>query len=460
MKYRSLVGVAGKMVLTMLVMLFTAVLFHACDPENNNLGVDIFPSEDTIMVYSDTITDLETRLVRSRPRITSVLDNASTTRTYFLGSMVDSIRGHTRAEIVTELGLSRVGEFGEEPYIDSLRLSLFVNEVLGDTAAGMRIRVYEFTDSLDMGTSYYSDYDVTGKYDPEPLVDEVIVPEPGTLYDFDINDPELLDRIIAAANPDDSTFFYPSRTQRLFRGLYITMEPVDEGGALAKLQLTNSLAGLKFKYFHDTIVEIAADTIPLSTYTLGFNDDHAQKVNIFQHDFTGTTIATCLDDPGAVPGIAYAQGMAGVNVKVTIPDITDYVGEGIIAINAARLVFYVVPDSIMGIPEEDYPQQLMMETRLDDGTYIPMYDRVIATDRVFFGMLTQSNENSAFLDPLYFYTFNIARHLQSVVSGEIGNGELYIYVDDPATSNKIIKFWSNHSGHEGGLKLELIYTKF
>jgi hypothetical protein len=120
----------------------------------------------------------------------------------------------------------------------------------------------------------------------------------------------------------------------------------------------------------------------------------------------------------------------------------------------------VVPDSITGIPEEEYPQQLMMETRLEDGSYIPMYDQVIGTDRVFFGMLTQSNENSAFLDPLYFYTFNIARHLQSVVSGEIVNGDLFIYVDNPATSNKIIKCWSNHSGNKGGLRLELIYTKF
>ncbi len=448
------------MVLTLTGILFTGVLFHACDPENNNLGVDIFPSEDTIMVYTDTITDLEARLVRSRPRITSISGNASSSRTFFLGSMVDSMRGHTRAEIVTEFGLSRAGEFGEDPYIDSLRLSLFINEVMGDTAAGMRIRVYEFLDSLSMDSSYYSDYDVTGKYDPEPLVDEVIVPEPGTLYDFEINDPDLLNRIIAATNPEDSVFFYPFRMQRLFRGLYITTEPATEGGALTKLQLSNALSGLKFKYFHDTIVEIAADTIPLSTYSLSFKEAYVQKVNIFQHDFTGTTIASYLDDPDAVPDIAYAQGMAGVNVKVTIPDITDYVGEGDIAINAARLVFYVVPDSIIGIPQEEYPQQLMMETRLDDGTYIPMYDRVIGTSSVFFGMLTQSNENSAFLDPLYFYTFNIARHLQSVVSGEIGNGDLYIYVNNPATSNKIIKFWSNHSDHVGGLRLELIYTKF
>lgn len=459
MRHRRLFGAAGKTVLTLIVVLFTGTLFYACDPENNNLGVDIFPSEDTIMVYTDTITDLQTRLVRSRPRITSVSDEAPPTRTYFLGSMVDSIRGFSRAEIVTEFGLARVGDFGEDPYIDSLRLYLYIDDIVGDTAAGLHITVYEFLDSLDMNTDYYSDYDVTGKYDPEPLVDEVITPRPNTLYKFDIDNPALLDRIIAATNPADSTFYYNSRMQRAFHGLYITSEPVTEGGVMAKVQMANGLAGLKFKYFHDTIVEIAADTIPLSTYSLTFNEVYAQKVNIFHHDFTGTTLETYLDDPDAVPAIGYAQGMTGVNTKISLPDIAAMLGEGDIAINAARLVFYVVPDSISGIPEEEYPDQLMTEARLGDGSIVPMYDRVIGTNRTIFGMLTQSNERSAFLDPLYFYTFNIARHLQSVVSGEIESGDLYIYVDEPATSNKIIKFWSNHSGHEGGLRLELIYTK-
>ncbi len=120
MRHRRLVGAAGKMVLALMAVAFTGGLFHACDPENNNLGVDIFPSEDTITVYTDTITDLETRLVSSRPRMTSLTANASETRTFFLGSMVDSITGHTKAEIVTEFSLSRFGDFGEDPFIVSL----------------------------------------------------------------------------------------------------------------------------------------------------------------------------------------------------------------------------------------------------------------------------------------------------------------------------------------------------
>ncbi len=460
MRHRRLVGAAGNTLLTLIAVAFTGGLFHACDPENNNLGVDIFPSEDTITVYTDTITDLETRLVTSRPRMTSLTANASDTRTFFLGSMVDSITGHTKAEIVTEFSLSRFGDFGEDPFIDSLKLYLYIGDVVGDTTAGMHIMVHEFLDSLDMDSVYYSDYDVTGKYDTEPLVDEVIIPQPNTLYDFEINDPDLLNRIIEATSPEDSIFAFNSRMQRLFPGLYITSESVSEGGALAKLQMANVQAGLTFKYYHDTLVEIAADTISLSTYNLSFNQLFAQKVNIFKHDYTGTAIASYLDDPDAAPDVAYAQGMAGVNVKVSLPDIAAKLGEGDIAINAARIVFYVLPDSIIGIPETDYPQQLMMETRLEDGSYIPLYDRVIGTEQVLFGMLTQSNENSAFLDPVYFYTFNVARHLQEVVSGAIEKSDFYIFVDNPSTSNKIIKFWSNHSGHPGGLRLELIYTKF
>jgi hypothetical protein len=103
---------------------------------------------------------------------------------------------------------------------------------------------------------------------------------------------------------------------------------------------------------------------------------------------------------------------------------------------------------------------LMLDTKLSDGSYSPLYDHVINTSDEYYGKLTQTNEQSAFVDPLYYYSFNIGRHLQSVMAGEIENSDLIIYLNEPVSSSKIIKFWSNYSGQDGGLRLELIYTKF
>ncbi len=448
------------------IVIFSLLMF-SCDPENNKLGVDIFPPSDTMQVYADTITDMETMLVTSRPRVTSIIPsiNNNETRLHLLGSMVDTITGFSKAEIVTEFGLLRVGSFGEDPYIDSLSFAFYVDDVYGDTAQQLHVTIYELYDDLVADTNYTSDYDIAGKYNPTPLLDETFVPKSNSVYEFELDNPELLDRIYAASNPADSIFYYNADLQDNFPGLYITTEAVSSGGGFAKLDLGNSLAGLKFKYYHDsvyngTITQTQLDTLPLSTYTLGFSPYSAQKFNIFHHDFTGTAIADVIDDPTTDPAIGYAQGMTGVNLKIQLPDIRDYIGDGTVAINAARLVFYVLPDSISGITESEYPKYLMMETELLEGTFDPLYDFVISGSRLLYGQLQQSNESSAFLAPKYFYNFNIGRHLQSVLSGEIENNPLYIFVNEPATTPNVIKFWSNHSGMEGGLRLELIYTKF
>ena len=461
MNYKKEAGQRRKSPYALFAIALLGLFFIACEPDNNRLGIDIFPSEDNIVVFTDTITEFETMLVRSRPRVTSIkpgTDNEN--RIFLLGSMVDTMTGFSKAEIVTEFSLSRFGDFGEDPYIDSLSLWLYVSGIDGDTAREMHIRVYEFLDTLSMDSSYYSDYDVTGKYNPEPLVDEVFVPRQGVLKRFYIDNPDLLNRIIDATNPDDSIFGYNSRFQRNFKGLYITTEAVEEGGTFAKLQLANSFAGLSFKYYHDSVSVAARDTVPISAYYIGFNHISAQKINIFHHDFTGTPLENMIDDEDATPPILYAQGMTGVNVKIRVPDLREHLGSGQIAINTARLVFDVVPDSLSGIAAEDYPQQLMMESQLPDGTPAPLYDLVINTDAFQFGRLTRSNENSAFLEPQYFYNFSVGRHFQSVLSGDIENNDLFIFVNNPVTTNKIIKFWSNHSDQERGLRLELIYSKF
>lgn len=442
-----------------IISLLTTLFFIACEPDNNRLGVDIFPPGDTILVYTDTITDFETRLVSSRPRITSESpETASNTRLFLLGSMRDTLTGLSKAEIVTSLTIVTAGAFGDEPYVDSLLLSLYVSDVVGDTTQEMRVMVYEFLDTLFYEKDYYSDYDITGKYDPEPLVDRTIVPKPNTYYEFNINDPDYVQRVIDAAR--DTVFRYRSLVEERFRGLYITTETVDEGGALAKVQLANGLSGVKFRYLHDSIDIDTAESSDYSSYTMGFNESFAEKVNIFTHDFTGTAIEPYIDNPDAEPPIAYAQGMAGVNTKIIIPDLEPYIGDGLVAINTANLEFFIVPDSISGISRDDYPFRLMVERADEDDDYSPVYDRLISSNTGTFGRLKQSNEFSAFLDPRYFYSFQLGRHLQSVVSDEIENGDLVIYVDNPASTAQKIKFWSNYSGMDGGLRLELIYTKF
>lgn len=448
-----------------LLAVAVSILMFSCEPEEDKLGVDLFPPSDTITIYTDTLNNIGTMLVRSQPVITSIeFGNSSSTRNYLLGSKVDTMTGMSRAEIITEFGISSYGDFGEDPYVDSLSLHLYFADVVGDTSQDMHITVYEFLDSLAMDSAYYSDYDVSGKYDPVPMVDEIIAPHPGELYQFPIENAALLQRIKDATNPADSVFIQNAKLQRAFHGLYITTETVSSGGAIAKVQLGSLLSGLKFKYYHDSVTTEAMDTVALSTYNIGFSNYIAQKVNIFSHDYSGTAVEALLDNPEAKPEIGYVQGMAGINVKLSLPDIVAQLGfkeDEKIAINAANILFYVVPEEISGINEEDYPDKLTMNTISKEGKAVELYDELINTNDFYFGKLTRSNEQSAFYEPLYYYNFHIGRHLQSlIIDGDLDNTDLYVYPENPEITTKIIKFWSNYSGQEGGLRLELIYTKF
>ena len=241
--------------------------------------------------------------------------------------------------------------------------------------------------------------------------------------------------------------------------IYFNTEPVTEGGAIAKLQLANDVCGLQFNYLHDSVDLDTATFDDYGTYATIFHEAYAQKINIFRHDYEGTYLQTLIDQPDANPSIGYAQGMAGVNFLISIPNIHQYFRMDTVAINAAKILFYVMSDSISGIKEEDYPENLIMKRIDEDGNEADLYDYITSTRGQYFGKLTQSNERSAFLSPLYYYNFHIGRHLQSVFSAEIDNSDLVIYVDQPLTTSKYIKFWSNHSDNEGSLRLELIYTK-
>ena len=464
MKQAAFVSVFRKFRIIFISGIFLVQILSSCSPGSDQLGVDIFPASDTILVYTDTITNLETRIVRSRPWVTSITQNEDAGRIYLLGNRSDTMTGSTTAEIVTEFGLAQIENLGSTPEVDSITLYLYVSDVIGDTAVDMHLIVHEFNGSLSLDDSskYYSDYDITDKYITEPIVDEVINVKPGVRYDFLIENESWHDRIVNS-DPEDSVFNYNDRLQNLFPGLYIKAEALSENGAFAEIPIASSLSGVKFKYMHDTLSPKAKDSLGYSTYSMSFNNYYAQKVNIFSHDFSGTALESIVDNPDAEPGICYIQGLSGANMKVRLPDIKSELGldpDDNIALNAANLLFYVVPDSISGIAEEDYPDKLMLDAEAGNGVYATVFDYVTTTNDFYYGKLTRSNEQSAFFEPVYFYKFHLGRHLQSIMQNDIENNDLIIYPDDPETNDKIIKVWSNYSGQPGGLRLELIYTKF
>lgn len=458
MKKKFLVGDLLKLRLTIYAALL--VILVSCEPENGRLGIDLFPPSDTILVYTDTIYDIEAKLVKSNPVFTSVnFGTPNSDRLFMLGALNDTITGLSRADIATQISFTTLGNFGADPTIvDSLRLLLYVKDVVGDTSQDMRIMIHELRESISRNQVYYSDYDISGKYDPIPLVDEVISPKENTFYEFDIPDVNFRDRIWQAIR--DSAFVSVDSFQKVFYGFYITSEVTEDSRLMAKIGLANPVSRLGFKYVHDSVSVDTVEAEDYDWYSMNFNEYFTQKVNMFHHDFTGTALEQKIDNPTAVNPVLYVQGMAGVNVQLSIPGFDRYLDSTGISINSARLVFEVLPDSISGIDADDYAQSIMLSSIVSDTTREVIYDYLTNPGSWNFGRLIRSNSVSAFLNPLYLYKFNLGLHLQSVITGSIENRDLVLYMDDPASSTKIIKLWSNESEHKESLRLELVYTKF
>ncbi len=458
-KKKFLVGNLLKFRLT----IYAALLFVlvSCEPENGKLGIDLFPPSDTILVYTDTIYDIDARLVTSPPVFTSVnFANLNSDRIFLLGALNDTITGQSRADIATQVTFTAMGNFGADPTkVDSLRMLLYCKDVVGDTSQDMRILIYELTEKLSADEVYYSDYDIEGKYDPLPLVDEVISPKENTFYNFDITNVDFRDRIWQAIR--DSAFLSVDSIKQKFYGFYITSEVTGDSHLMAKMGLANPISRFGFKYVHDSVSIDTVEAEDWDWYHMNFNEYYTQKVNMFHHDFSGIAIAEKLDNPAASVPVLYAQGMAGVNVQLSIPGFDRYLDSTGISINSARLVFEVLPDTISGIDSDDYPYNIMLSSLTSDSKREVIYDYLTNTSSGF-GRLIRSNSVSAFLNPLYMYKFNLGLHFQTVISGDGGmeNRDLILYMNDPASSTEIIKLWSNDSEHKKSLRLELVYTKF
>lgn len=458
MKKKFLTGTLVKFRLSIYASLL--LLLVSCEPENAKLGIDLFPPSDTILVYTDTLYNIEAKLVKSHPLFSSVnTASPASDRLFLLGTLEDTITGLSKADIATQVSFTTLGNFGADPSdVDSLTLYLYCRDVYGDTSQDMRIKIYELTEGLSYDQAYFSNYDISGMYDPEPLIDEVINPKENTFYEFDIDSEAFREKIWQAIR--DSAFVSVDSVKKVIHGFYITSETESNSHLMARMGLANPASRLTFMYVHDSVSIDTVEASDYSSYSMNFNEFYTQKVNMFQHDFSGTALDGKLDNPDAVTPVLYVQGMAGVNVKLSIPELDSYLDSTGISVNSARLVFEVLPDSLSGIHADDYPSNLMLSSITSDTSRMVIYDYLTNTGTNNFGRLVRSNSVSAFQDPLYQYKFNLGLHLQSILNGEIENRDLVLYVDEPVTSPSFIKLWSNESEHKGSLRLELVYTKF
>lgn len=417
--------------------------FSSCTKELSPIGIDLLDPIDLLASgYTDTV----------QIKAYSIAEDSVYTRnlTYaFIGSMYDPIFGKTSASLFTELFIttSRT-RFGTDPVFDSAYLYLPYKASFGDTLSNMTLRVYRLTESILDSVHSYSN--ATISYDEaNPLGEITFQPKPydSAFYNGEKQAPMLRipinslfgDKVLAAdtTSLNDNTNF-----TAYFPGICIVAEPQDERGkgAIITYTVPSDYSRIQM-YYHNT-----EDTL---VYNFAISSDCSRFQN-YTHDYSTAIPALQQQIDGTNPSLGeqflFAQGMAGVKIKIEFPYLSKWFENERIVVNDAQLIFgnSSVSDLFTN------PSQITLRGVGEAGTTSPI-------------TIVDEDEGSAYFDGYYNesannYRFRISRYVQQVLTGKANKNGLHLII--PSASYQASRLVLNGTSAEhSDLKLYIKYTR-
>jgi hypothetical protein len=434
-------------ILTVLTVLL-ALIFSGCN-KTNELGMELLPSSDLIQVKNTVIKD---DISAYTFREDSVRTDESAQS--LLGSITDPEFGNTTIDFATQFRLSAYPDYGTNPVVDSVKLYLYYRFIYGDTVTTQKLRAYELESPINVDENYYEDVDLKGlastqllgEVDFRPRV-ELDSTTSDTLYQL-ISMPLDLSLGGRLANADSLQMINNDVFLEFFKGLYIETEKVTgEGGAIVSLDAASnsSFQGSALVVYYNNDENVNAtdpDTLTMPYIITSFS----ARVNHFEHDYAGTAFETNLSTETDPDSLIYIQSTGGLQSKIRIDNISNWVDSTDVAINKAELIFQVdtIASDVENFPP---PTQLLFIAIDDDGSeYLPV-DYLFSPS--FYGGLLNDD---------YTYRFNITQHIQQIIDGVAQNNGFYLTTAKKSSqANRVILKGSSSTT---GIKLNMTYSKF
>lgn len=421
-----------------LFLIVFALIFVKCN-DPSTIGLEVQPEEDKInILYIDTTT-----IVSYTVKEDSI--PSSQTSLNLLGNYTDPVFGQVKADFVTQLHLPANNvTFPTDAVLDSIVLALAYNGYYGDTNNTYDIAVYKVTedidleqDSLNLGYSNHA-----YQYDPTAIGNLSLIPRPtdSTLVGSNTMQPHLRIPLSNTFGNEllmlDSMYYVDDETfSNYLKGLYVTVTN-NNTGSILYFNLLSQLSMMAL-YYHTTE----------DTAVFEFDvDNHVNRVGHFEHNYTGTEIQTVFDDITNNDSINYLQAMSGTKVKIYFPHIDEWANAGNIIINRAELVIPVstLYDNSLYTP----PSKLIIAAINDDGETIFIIDQFQGSD--YFGGEYNEDEQK--------YVFNIAKHVQKLINGEIQDNGLYLMISGSAVNATRVVI-NGGKKTDNPLKLNITYSK-
>jgi|GEM_PF-6470021 hypothetical protein len=412
----------------------------SCEKEVTEIGVEIQPPGDRLEVnQTDTITVRAYRLPDD-----SVLSSKSLYAT--VGQMWDPTFGYTRANFYTQWRLPANNVlFENDPVVDSVRFYvLFADPGLygpTDEPSAFNFQMYEMNERMYSDSVYYSQK--TFGFNPFPLVDTTFVPS--------LQDTNETGTFV----PDTLVFTVPNELgQRILNG---TEEELENNTAFADFfkgihMKTNLSSEMLFFDLTDAATRVSIFYHNSEDDSLQFDlliNDNTQRVNNFYHDFSSTSLSLKpVNKEGFGEEINYVQGLGGMRVGLEFPYLESLKEEGII-INRAEFRIPIVEGS--NSVWEQPPSVLVV--KLDSNG--------IASFPLDFLEEDPLNYGGSFSETTNRYTFNLVRHVHSVVNEGAENGQLAIVISGSAVRayRSILKGSDKAIHGSDRMKMIITYTK-
>lgn len=444
MKRNWIVGIF----VTVLVALFTA-----CDHDVTNIGLGLtgellgtnFTDTCTLTAYSFFEDTINTTLLSAN----------------LVGSITDPVFGETKATTYAQFDLTGSSvNFGDNPIIDSVVLTLQLASFYGDTTDGVAIRVYELTEAMDTTTRYYNNSTVAHSssmlnYQPENYT---IHPNTSIVVDTGSYSPHLRIRLKNSFGQqmlNNSTQMYSNTAfMNYFKGLCITAE--SHSGQRGYILLTNmnsSMSGITL-YYHNGSKRSKAS----SKYNFPCKTSCARFTN-YTHNYTTSSDASFVQE--VIQGDAsvgtqklYFQAGSGVKTKVSFPYLRNAFQSynDRVVINRAELVITNLE------PDEKFftsPAALTLQAIKKDGsgiTFVP--DDETYTSSTYYGGYYDATAHE--------YRFRVTQYVQQLINKQNDDlaDELYVVVKGSAVRANRLVAGGTGLDNNHRIRLEIAYTPY
>lgn len=440
-------------------ILFVIALFIGIQSCNDptSIGAELLEEDQATVDFTDTVTLKATTILSDTVRTYSP---SAQLRSYLFGDMTDPIFGKSKSELYLEARLSFLEPDFLFTKVDSVVLVLPYDTAsfYGNWQEEFGLDVFELSERMDRTADYNSD--VSFMTEVMPMGSYTFTPNPDTLTIVDYSGGAsdtvgVVNQIRLPLDPDFGTrlirldsAFYQSDSAFIeeFKGVYL--KPTLGTNGMISFDLFNSPNGGIFLYYTKN------DTVPLQ-YHYQFNPFSA-KVATFEHDLTGTIVETAVNEADPEADLLYSQGMAGVDIKIEMPDLS-YLKNTII--NKAEIEFSIAPVNGDDINAFSPISQLVLARDNDDQTQrVVIEDIEIITLRglnlanTFGGQVIEDEDGGP-----QTYRMNISAYLQNFI--ETGEGDvLYLSAFPKADmADRTIFYGTSHP--EFGVKLKIAYTE-